>query len=374
MLLLAGCTSREPYVPPVADDAIPRDTGGSFHDTGEDTWEEPPWPMNSDGTEPLGKMTCDKINHPCNHQIWFAVGDGEGEWTVLDTPFARHASVANITVVDHGEWDGERWGGLWVTYVDVYPPNLPDDTVDNVLTVATMAFPWSQLQTPTDLATILRGDGPMPWVFQRSNTWTWGEAIVDPEREVIETDQGLRHLLLTADLDLSAGETRGILLLESTDGVSFSLVAELDTEDTHTDPDCYPLAWDGPYPGVLPDTWAPEGSGQWGCHISNGAQIDRAEGTLFAQTLTGETLQGITVTATAIQDGRLQITGHAHRSDGLTDLVTAQQTDNGWSTPTPLLEAKTQSGTEGGLQAPTRLQLATGVEMLAFHGLIDVSD
>ena len=352
----------------------PGDTGRSAHpDTGGDTGApraDRPWPTAGDGTEPFGEMDCDREQHPCNHQIRMGVGDGAGNWTLLEAPLALHASVPNVVPMDYGEVDGEPWGGLWVTYVDVFTGNLPDTPVDNVITVATVAFPWSAVQTPDGLAAVLRGEGPEPWVYRRTDTHELGFAIVDPERELIAGPDGLRHLLLVVDLDVESLRSRGQYLLESADGLRFERVASDDGRGT--DPDCYPLGWDGPYPGVLPAEWAPEGAGRWACHVSGADEFTRWEGPLLAQTRTDETVRGITVTMTGFRDGAVWATGHVSADGPLTDLVESQRTDAGWTTPRTILEADTVPGTEGGLQAPTRLQLAPGVELLTFHGLITV--
>jgi hypothetical protein len=333
--------------------------------------EEPPWPVLGDGTEPLGEMSCDLLTHPCNHQIRLGVGDGAGDWSILDTPLARHASVANVVPMDYGEWDGTAWGGLWVSYVDVFPGNLPDDSVDNVLTVATLAFPWDAVQTPEGLAEVLQGSGPYPWVFQRTDTWQLGFAIVDPERELIAVGDALRHLLLVIDLDLEAGQARSLYLLDSDDGVHFSPIAQTDDDGLGTDPDCHPLGWSGAYPGPLPEAWGPDGDGEWACNIAGPNEFSRYEGTLLEQSPTGETVRGITVTATAHRDGTPWASGHLNQDNNLMDMVEVARGDAGWGTPSTVLRANSIPGTEGGLQAPTRITLAPGVELLTFHGLID---
>lgn len=367
LALLSACTPRAPYVAST-DTAAPADTREDS-DTG--LTAEPPWPTISDNTEPLGKMPCEQEAHPCNHQIRLGVGDGAGQWSILEAPLALHASVANVVPVDYGEWDGAEWGGLWVSYVDVFPGNLPDDSVDNVLTVATLAFPWDRVKTPEGLAEVLRGEGPYPWVFHRTDTWQLGFAIVDPERELIEVGGTLRHLLLVIDLDLDVGQVRSLYLLDSDDGIHFSPVAQTGDSALGTDPDCHPIGWDGVYPGPLPEAWGPEGDGEWACNIAGPNEFSRYEGSLIEQSPTGETVRGITVTATAHRDGVPWSSGHVNRDNGLMDMVEVSRDDAGWGTPSIVLRAGSLPGTEGGIQAPTRITLAPDVELLTFHELIE---
>ena len=357
-------------------DSGTEDTGPAEDDTGAPP--ERPWPTVSDDITPRGTMDCPDLLTPCNHQVLMAVGDETVGWRVLEIPLATRASVAHVVPVDYGEWDGEPWGGLWVTYVDVLPENIPAEAdVANVLTVATLAFPWSAVQTADDLERVLSGEGPEPWVYRRTNTWTFGETIVDPERELIQTDDGLRHLLLVIDLDLDNPPPdwdNHLLLLDSEDGVEFSLLGEVDIPNPGTDPDCSPIGFTGAYPGVLPSTWAPEGEGLWNCNVSGYNQFTPHGGTLLRQRSSGAPVLGLTVTATARRDGALRAIGHKTPSDasfpGHSDLTESTWDGSAWGTPAPVLATGEVPGTEGGLQAPNRIVLPSGPELLVFHSMI----
>lgn len=367
------------------DTGSPADTGEDSGDTG-DTGDPavPPWPTEGDGTVPGGAMDCSMMQSPCNHQVRLGVsGDGES-WTILDGPLATRASVAHVVPVDWGEWEGEAWGGLWVTYVDVFPGNIPAEaagTVDNVLTTATIAFPWSAVQTAEGLADVLSGNGPEPWVYRATDTWRFGEAIVDPERELIQTEDGLRHLLLVIDLDLETpppDSNNHLYLLDSSDGFAFEMIDEVDIPDPGTDPDCFPEGFEGAYPGPLPEEWAPEGPGRWSCHVSGFNQFTPHEGSLLVQERSTEVVRGTTVTSTALRDGEWWAVGHVNpdepRFPGHSDLTQVRRTEAGWSAPEPVLATGEVPGTEGGLQAPNRVVLQTGVELLVFHQLMSVPD
>ncbi len=380
----AGTTAGPDTGAPTSTDGGAGTDGGDGSDGGDggtDGSDTPPWPTAGDGTVPGGAMDCPNLQSPCNHQVRMAVsGDGEA-WTVLDTPLATRASVAHVVPLTWGRWEGEDWGGLIVTYVDVFPANIPDAapaSTDNVLTTATIAFPWSAVETPEGLATVLAGDGPTPWVYRRTDTWQLGDAIVDPERELIETDTGLAHLLLVIDLDLETpppDSDNRLYLLRSDDGISFEMVDEVDIPNPGTDPDCYPRGFTGAYPGVLPADWGLGGSGGWACHVSGYNEFVPHEGSLLAQARSTEVVRGATVTSTHRRDESWVAIGHFSPADaafpGHSDLTEVVWDGEAWSPPRAVLATDSVPGTEGGLQAPNRLVLPTGVELLLFHGLID---
>ncbi len=348
-------------------------------DTARGDLEMPPWLSEGDGTIPGGDMSCPSPQMPCNHEIRLGVSEDGLSWSVLEAPLATQASVANVVPMDYGVWHGEPWGGLWVTYVDFYHPNFPSDVegLDNVLTVASIAFPWSAVQTADDLAEVLAGDGPEPWVFHRTDTWRQGPAIVDPEREIFDTPDGWLHILLAVSFSISGppeNDLPGLHVLGSRDGLHFEPQGRLVFEQGGTDPDCFPLGFEGAYPGVLPQEWAPGGTGSWGCHISGFNEFRPFEGDLERQTPAGAPVQGVTVTATTRRGNAWFATGHVNPASpafpGQSDLTEVTLTPEGWSAPRPVLATGEVPGTEGGLQAPTHLELPTGVHLITFHSLI----
>jgi len=323
-------------------------------------------------------MSCDNNFHPCNHQIRFAVAGPDGQWTPVDFALAWRSSVPDLTYLSYGDWGGEAWGGLWVTYVDVFHGNMPDADQPEVLTTATVAFPLSAVQTAAGLAAVLAGEGPEPWVYRQTNSWELGNMLVDPDREMFADDEGIRHLMAVIDLDLETGppDWENVLyVLESEDGFTFELSHEVDIGNPGTDPDFHPLGFDGPYPGVLPMDWAPGGDGAWATHAAGGGAFSRWEGDLFGFEPTGIRKDGITVVETSLDDGEAWTHGHAEPSDsavpGQTDLVRTRWEGDAYGPVEILIDADDHDSTRWGLFSPTWLRMADDVEMVIFHTLLD---
>lgn len=371
------------------------DTGDNTDDAAVDTGDigdpvEPelgPWPAASDDITAGGEMPCDNPLSPCNHHVRLAVGTGDGTWTLVPTPVASRASVPHAMVVDHGELDGERWRSLWLTYVDIYPGNIPEGAdVENLLTSAILPFPDSAAGSVADLVETLDAGGPLGWIRKRTDTWKYGFRIVDPDREMFADDSivtslaDVHHAMLVIDLDLDsepADAQNKLYLLESIDGFTFDFTAEVEISRVGTDPDCYPLQQtSSTYPSVLSPEFLPGGTGGWGCNVSGFQEFSRYEGSLFEQTGTGDRASGITVTSTTATDGQRTVWGHVDAADpttrGQTHLVRTVENPDGTYTEAELVtDADNLTGAELGIQAPTVLQIDDGLELLVFHTFIE---
>ena len=369
-------SDRDSGAPPV-DSGSPPDSGSPTVPTAG------PWPAESDDLGPGGDMDCANMLSPCNHHVRLAVGDGSGSWTIVPTPVATRASVPDAMFVDHGIIEGRRWRSLWLSFVDVYPAHIPAEAdVENLISVAILPFPDDLADTPEDLLEILESGGPIGWIRKRTDTWKFGFRIVDPDREmfadntVVTELSDVQHAMLTIDLDLESADNK-LYLLESTDGFSFDFTAEVAMGRVGTDPDCYPLQEPiADYPAVLPMRWAPSGDGQWGCNVSGYQEFSRYEGTLFEQTGTDERASGITVTSTMAAGGVRTVWGHVDpdtpTTPGQSDLVrTLENADGTYQDAELIIDADDLPGAELGIQAPTVLPVAEGVELLVFHTLVD---
>ncbi|HCH62963.1 MAG TPA: hypothetical protein DFR83_09170, partial [Deltaproteobacteria bacterium] len=374
------------------------DTAEDTDDTAEDTGDtgdpvEPelgPWPAESDDITAGGDMPCDNLFSPCNHHVRLAVGTGDGTWTLVPTPVATRASVPHAMIIDHGDIDGERWRSLWLTYVDIYPGNIPDGVdVENLLTTAILPFPDSAVSSTTDLVETLDTGGPLGWIRKRTDTWKYGYRIVDPDREmfadgpIISSLADVHHAMLVIDLDLDsdpANAENKLYLIESIDGFTFDFTTEVEIGRVGTDPDCYPLQNPiSSYPAVLSFDFAPGGTGEWGCNVSGYQEFSRYEGSLFEQTGTGDRASGITVTSTTAADGQRTVYGHVDAEDattqGQTDLVrTIENPDGTYTDAVVVTDADDFVGAENGIHAPTVLKVDDGLELLIFHTYIETPE
>lgn len=396
-LALAACSPETAKLPTEGDfpatgtDTASPDDTGEVEDTGDtgDTTFDPPWPTEGDGATAGGDMDCPNAQSPCNHQVRIAIGQ-DGDWTLVDTPIAQRASVPDALLLDHGELGGEPWMSLWLTYVDVFPANIPAEAdVENILTTAVIAFPARLAEDPATFAEVLAGNGPEPWVYHRTNTWELGFRLVDPDREiysdaaVLPSLDTVDHTMLVIDLDLEGGpssDNNKLYLLESDDGFEFTFRAEVDMERVGTDPDCYPLEADRSYPGPVHPDWLPDGPGEWACNVSGYQEFTRYEGDLFSQASTSTKAQGVTVTSTTVTADRTAVYGHAtaepEANPGQTDLTRAiLEPDGQYAASELILDSDDLPGATGAIQAPSVLPVAdTGLELLVFHTFVDIPE
>ena len=402
--LLMSCSPGVPRLPGASlfatgpASAPGGDTGAALDDTGAPPTDTaapgpPPWPTESDpGMSRGGASDCPNRMEPCNHEVRVAVGDGNGNWTVLTPAIAEPASVPHALILDHGMREGERWRSLWLTYVDTFPDHINPDA-PNVLTTAIIPFTDTHAATPESFAALLSGEAGPQWVYKSTNTWELGYPLVDADREVfsdspiVRSLDAVQHAMLVIDLDFETREDgldNRMYVLGSDDGFTFERVSELTFDDIGTDPDCFPIGHtedeegDGDladYPGVLPLRWAPGGTGRWGCNVTGLRRFYRTEGDLLTQSPTGAEVEGLAVTSTLVHGGVRTIWGHnkpalSADEEGPADLVRAVETGGGgFAEVETVLTAGGIPDTELGIEAPNVLPVSDGVELLVFHTL-----
>lgn len=359
------------------------DRSGSVTDTPDDSGltqdtqdsgpplPEGPWPSTSTA-EAFGQEDCVPTVDPCFHRVRLAGREVGGEWTVFDGDLVWRASVPNLFLIDHGEVEGIPMASLWVTYVDTFSENVPNDEVVSVLSVATLAFPTAEATDLESLRAAVEGRGRASWRYNTTNSASLGEYLFDPEREVFETSTGLLHTLMVLDPDLDGDEDfhQRSLILESADGLNFTLRHEILVDDALVDPDLVPLGFDGLYPAVLPEDWAPGGTGQWAAHRSGGGMVGRLMGDLLALEDTNETLYGAAVPSSTLRDGVVTVYGHAadeeHSSTSSARLVSSTY-DMSFGALTEELAPTAETDTEGGVYAPSIVPVGDNLELMVFH-------
>jgi hypothetical protein len=354
------------------------ETGETKETGGPDTGEEPtvgllPWPTVGDGTVVIGAIPCSDNSMPCNHAVRIVVRGEGGSWTSVTGYIAEGASVPQITAVDYGEGPSGPRLGLWLTWVDVRPDNLPEGE-ENTLTTGFILLEGEELSdaglTVSALADRSR------WVFLATDAYALGERVVDPDRILIEDGAGgFRHYLVAEDMGPPGpSSTRSMVFAQSVDGVHFEWLGVVEFDRIVTDPDCSPVDWSGEFPASLPAEFGPDGSGRWRCFVSDGGGLQLYEGGLWGWTYGGNIPMAPRVSATVQHEGEVWIYGHEFDfSDGLSraKAIRAPLVDGVIGANEMVLGPRDLPATSGGVFAPSLVHTGGGVEILSFHTQIE---
>ncbi|GEM_PF-3559740 len=333
------------------------------------------------------EMACERYEHPCNHKVMFALGSGDS-WAISDFELALHASVPDPVLIPR-ERDGEDWLELRIYYQDAYEGNVTVKGDETIISFASLAFPRDAL-TSASAADLFAGEAGYAWVYRGTDATLLDDNVVDPGIEVIEDGEGGLAFYLTL-LNSSEGtqedpdhggdeypDPQTLFLATSKDGVSFERSSQLfymTWEDgIGTDPDPFPLGFDGPYPGVLPSSYLVGGTSGWAVHLSQGEGLHRWEGDLVdGLTDLGNVVQErTTVSTTSLFDGHMWIYGHytedAHVRSSPALIRVHEYDGYTYSGPEVALSFEADELVERGLYSPSRVPLGLddGVDLLVF--------
>ena len=353
--LLLGCaTSKDnapaPEEPSAQPSPEPQDTSSDEH---------PEWSNGDSTVAPYGELQCEVFQHPCNHQIRIAVRVEGANWQQVSLPVAVHASVPDA-VIEPFEHNGMTWSGLWITYVESNPNNLPDPEQPN-LSVAFTQYP--QNLTATELQSHFTD--PQNWRHYRTNSHEMGTRLVDADRELVLTENGVEHAVFTITLRPEIDGSFELHRLSSMNGVDFDGITTIPMDgENGSDPDCFPSQPQSAYPGPI-STDQP-----WTCYISRGAEILRFSGDWNGLSQTSARHYGISVTETSWVNARQMTVGSFAEPEDLhapTDALLFEFTNSTPTSESVLMAWSDHSETALGIYSPNWLHLESGAELLVYH-------
>lgn len=267
---------------------------------------------------------------------------------------------------------------LRVFYVDEFEGNLGEGDGVHILSTASLAFPADALTDAASAAALLTEQADARWVYRRTNLTEHGDVVVDPNVEVIRReDGGLDYVLVTLDLkeltDSDEQSLKDVLIARSEDGLDFERLHRLLKVNRATDPDPFPLDFDGLYPAVLPSRYGLGGEGRWGMHLSQGDNLDRYDGDLSEMSRTGLALSEVSVSGTAILPDGARVYAHNNKN-GLPCAVSASLgADGRYGAPVIELEAADSPLLDLGVSSPGVVPIPgeAGLRLMFFHTRID---